>query len=138
MPQGLGLRPRKAWSPLLDEPLKGPVFLRSSNHNLPDLVVALHGLVDIDLAARIDSVRGGIRASFAEIPDAPVSRFILDMQGAKKGLIVNSRNLCFKPKRNRALADLTGQNARRHRAKPAVRATGCNKRAKRHKRHRRR
>ena len=33
------------------------------------------------------------------------------MQGAKKGLIVNSRNLCFKPKRNRALANLSGHNS---------------------------
>ena len=137
-PKGSVYGHARAWSPLLDEPLEGPVFLRSSNHNLPDLVVALHGVVDIDLAARIDSVRGGIRASFAKIPDAPVSRFILDMQGAKKGLIVNSRNLCRKPKRNRALANLSGQNARRHRAKPLLRATRCQKQAKRHRRHRRR
>ena len=137
-PKGSVYGHARAWSPLLDEPLEGPVFLRSSNHNLPDLVVALHGVVDIDLAARIDSVRGGIRASFAKIPDAPVSRFILDMQGAKKGLIVNSRNLCFRPKRNRALADLSGQNARRHRAKPVLRAARCQKQAKRHRRHRRR
>jgi hypothetical protein len=117
----------KAWSPLLDEPLQGPVFLRSSSHNLPDLVVALHGLVDIDLAARIDSVHGGIRTTFGAIPDAPVSRFVLAMQGAKKGLIVNSRNLCFKPGRNRATANLRGQNGTPYRTRPPVRASGCGK-----------
>ena len=86
-----------AITPLLDEPLEGPVYLRSSSHNLPDLVVALHGLVDIDLAGRIDSVKGGIRNTFEAVPDAPVSKFVLEMQGGKKGLIVNSTNLCAKP-----------------------------------------
>lgn len=122
----------RAWTPLLDEPLQGPVFLRSSNHKLPDLVVALHGLVDIDLAARIDSIRGGIRTSFGDIPDAPVSRFILDMQGAKKGLIVNSTNLCRAT--HLAKAEIKGQNGRLERSRPAVQPR-C---AKQHTRHRRR
>ena len=32
-----------AYTPLLDEPLRGPVYLRSSSHKLPDLVFDLHG-----------------------------------------------------------------------------------------------
>jgi hypothetical protein len=118
----------KAWSPLLDEPLQGPVYLRSSSHNLPDLVVALHGLVNVELASRIDSVKGGIRSSFESIPDAPVSKFVLQMQGAKKGLIVNSTNLCAGA--NRAKANLTGQNGKRFDAKPVVGA-GCGKKRNR-------
>jgi hypothetical protein len=132
-PEGSVYGHARAWSPLLEEPLEGPVFLRSSSHKLPDLLVALHGLIDIDLAARIDSVHGGIRSTFANVPDAPVSRFVLDMQGARKGLIVNSRNLCRKPGRNRAQANLRGQNGRLDRIRPVVRAARC-ARAKR-KRH---
>lgn len=49
-------------------PWKGPAYLRSSNHQLPDLVFALHGIVDIEAVGRIDSVHGGIRASFEGIP----------------------------------------------------------------------
>jgi len=124
----------RAWSPLLDAPAQGPVFLRSSDNNLPDLVIALRGPasapVEVELSSRIDSVRGGIRSTFAAIPDLPVSRFILDMQGGRKGLIVNSRNLCLKPKRNRARARLRGQNGRLSRTRPAVIALGCKKRRK--------
>ena len=80
----------KVWTPLLDEPLQGPVYLRSSNHNLPDAVFALHGLVDIELATRIDSTHGRLRAIVSGSPDAPVSRAIVDMQGGQKGLFVNS------------------------------------------------
>jgi hypothetical protein len=113
----------KAWTPLLDEPLKGPVYLRSSNHSLPDLVVALHGVVDINLDSRIDSVHGGIRSTFVGIPDAPVSRFVLEMQGGRKGLIVNSTNLCGG--KHHAEANLTGQNGKRHDFRPAVRNAKC-------------
>ncbi len=114
----------KAWTPLLDEPLEGPALLRSSDNNLPDLVVALHGPpstpIEVELASRIDSKRGGIRSSFEAIPDVPVSRFILEMQGGKKGLIVNSVNLCSKPKGNRAKVDLSGQNGLHHRFHPPL------------------
>ena len=127
----------RAWTPLLDEPLEGPVYLRSSNHKLPDLVFDLHGLVDIEVATRIDSIRGGVRATVNDIPDAPLSKVVLRMQGGKKGLIVNSRNLCFKPKRNRANAAFTGQNGKQSTIKPVLRATACAKH-RRHKRHHKR
>ena len=43
------------------------------------------------------------------------------MQGAKKGLIVNSTNLCAHP--NRADAQFSGQNGKRDQAKPVVGAS---------------
>ena len=49
----------KAITPLLSEPLEGPVFLRSSEHQLPDVVAALHnGEIDINLDGHVDSVKG--------------------------------------------------------------------------------
>jgi hypothetical protein len=114
----------KAISPLLDEPLSGPVFLRSSNHELPDMVAALHSKkVDINLVGRIDSTRkGGIRSTFEGVPDAPVSKFILQMQGGKKGLIVNSEDIC--KAKHRAIAAFKGQNGKRHEFNPVVK-TKC-------------
>jgi hypothetical protein len=117
----------RAFTPLLDEPLKGPVFLRSSSHPLPDLVAALrNGQVNINLDGRIDSAKGGrIRNTFEKVPDAPVSRFVLEMQGGDKGLLVNSTNICRH--KNRAIADFTGQNGKVHKFRPILRATGCRK-----------
>jgi hypothetical protein len=100
----------KVWTPILEKPLEGPVFLRSSSHPLPDFVLALHGRFAVALAARVDSRHGGIRLSFEGTPDAPFTKAVLDMQGGKKGIIVNSRNLCYKPGRNRATANLHAQN----------------------------
>lgn len=118
----------KAVTPLLDEPLSGPVYLRSSNHPLPDLVAALHsGKVDIDLAGRIDSVNGGIRNSFEAVPDAPVTKFTLEMQGGKKGLLVNSTDICRG--KHRASATFTGQNGKRLESHPLLKAK-CGGKAK--------
>jgi hypothetical protein len=137
-PKGSVYGRARAWTPLLEDPLEGPVYLRSSSHKLPNLVIVLHGIVDIELAARIDSIRGGIRSSFAAIPDAPVSRFVLRMQGGQKGLLVNSRNLCFKPGEARARANLKGQNGRLHQVKPQMRASDCGKKYRKAQKHTRR
>ena len=126
----------KAWTPLLSEPLSGPVFLRSSDHNLPDAVFALHGPpsaeVQLEVPLRIDSVHGRLRATLSGAPDDPVSRAVVHMQGGQKGLFVNSTGLCAK--RHRARANLLGQNGRRELAHPVVRALGC--KAAHRKRHR--
>lgn len=116
----------KAVTPVLDEPLRGPVFLRSSSHPLPDLVVALRsGKININLAGRIDSVRNGqIRNTFESVPDAPVTKFTLTMQGGKKGLLVNSANLC--KARHRAIVSFTGQNGKVSNSNPALKVS-CGK-----------
>jgi hypothetical protein len=87
-----------AQTPLLDSALQGNVYLRSSDNKLPDLVMDLRGPasqpIHLEAAGRIDSVHGGIRTTFEFVPDAPITRVVLKMQGAKKGLLQNSRNLC--------------------------------------------
>jgi hypothetical protein len=107
-----------AETPLLAEPLRGPVYLRSSNNTLPDLVVALRGQVDVVLVGRVDSVRGGIRTVFETVPDAPVSRFVLNMRGGKKGLLQNSTDICRRKHRLNVLMD--GQNGKAHDFKPLL------------------
>ena len=84
----------RAWTPLFDQPLEGPVFLRSSENPLPDLVLALRGLVDVQAVGRIDSVKGGIRVTFDFVPDAPITKVVVDMGGGRKSLLQNSTNIC--------------------------------------------
>jgi hypothetical protein len=121
----------RAITPLLEEPVQGPVYLRSSDHLLPDLVAALHsGRIDVNLIGRLDSVKGGrIRTTFESVPDAPVTRFTLEMQGGKKGLLVNSTNLCARPKR--AISHFTGQNGKVSDANPVLAADCRGKKGKR-------
>lgn len=111
----------KAFSPLIEEPLKGPVYLRSSNHTLPDLVASLDGQIHVDLAGRIDSVKARLRSTFEATPDVPVTKFVLEMQGGDKGLLVNNRNLCARP--NRATALFDAQNGKTFDAQPVVKVS---------------
>lgn len=114
-----------AVSPLLDKPLEGPVYLRSSDNKLPDMVVALRGQIDVDLVGRIDSVHGGIRTTFEAVPDAPVSKFTLKMQGGKKSLLINSRDICKTV--NKATVRLDGQNGKLGDSRPALVSSSCRK-----------
>lgn len=129
----------RAETPLLDHPLEGPVFLRSSTHALPDLVAVLDGQIDVVLDSRIDSVHGRIRNSFEVVPDAPVTTFTLEMPGGGKGLLVNSTGLCRHPAARRAVATFTAHSGKLFTARPLLRVP-CKKRKKKsgrrhHRRH---
>ena len=104
----------RAFTPLLDYPLEGPVYLRSSSHKLPDLVLALRGPayqpIALDIDGRVDSVHGGLRVRFEEVPDAPVTKAIVTAQGGKKGLFQNSTNICQGT--HRATLKLEAQNGK--------------------------
>jgi hypothetical protein len=120
----------RAFSPLLDKPLEGPVYLRSSNNTLPDMVAHLEGQIDIDLDGRIDSYKGGIRTTFDRVPDVPVSKFVLTLPGGKHGLLVASRNLCSKAVT--AIVQLKGQNGKKANRHAKVR-TPCKAKHKKKK-----
>jgi hypothetical protein len=124
----------KAVTPLFGTPLEGPVYLRSSSNPLPDLVVALKGPasqpIEVDLSGRVDSINGGIRNSFDVVPDAPVSSFTLDLLGGKKGLLVNSTNLCAKV--NRAKVKFTAHSGKAITLRPALQ-NSCKKSPRKNK-----
>ena len=98
-PSGSEVGQATVTTPLLDAPLSGPVYLRSSSHSLPDLVVALKGQFDIELVGQVDA-----------IPDAPVSRFELNLYGKARGLLQNTESLCKGSQK--AAVQMTGQNGR--------------------------
>jgi len=115
----------KAFSPLLDKPLEGPVYLGVGyGHQLPDLVADLNGQIRVLLNGKVDTTkRKGLRNTFEVVPDAPVSKFVLELQGGpKKGLIENSENLCKKPQR--AATRFVAHNGLVHVARIPIR-NGC-------------
>jgi hypothetical protein len=117
----------KAVSPLLDAPLEGSVYLRTSGdarRALPDLVADLKGQIRIALVGRIDSVKQRLRTTFLSIPDAPITRFDLSLKGGKRGLIVNSTNLCAKA--NKATVKFSSQAGAAKTSHPIV-SNGCGK-----------
>jgi hypothetical protein len=118
----------RATTPLLEAPLEGPVYLRTGyGTKLPELAAALNGpQISITLAGTIDSVHqkgtegSRIRNTFAVVPDAPVEKFTLELKGGKKGLLVNSTDVCKGT--HKALAAFTGQNGKLSETEPALKA----------------
>jgi hypothetical protein len=125
-----------ATTPLLDEPLSGPVYFRSNGgeRELPDIVADLHGPFHVTVVGFVDAVtkKGSetsrIRTRFQSVPDAPVSRFEMSLLGGKKrGLLEVSENLCKTSRR--AKVRLVAQNGRVQSSNLRI-ATSCPKRGR--------
>jgi hypothetical protein len=97
-------------TPILDKPLRGPVYMRASEHRFPDLVAALGGEIDLNLPARLTFANGRVRLVFDSLPDVPMSKLVLTVKGGKRGILINSRDLCRAPAS--ALVGLGAQNGR--------------------------
>jgi len=122
----------KAETPLLDDPVAGPVYLIASDHELPDLLADLHGQVNVRLRGVISSSKERLKTVFFPVPDVPVSKFTLNMKGGKKGLLVNSRDLCKGA--NRSFLSFKAQNGKKRKVKKLpLKTPSCKKAGKKKK-----
>ena len=110
-PKGAIYGHAKATSPLLNGNLKGPVYLISSDNELPDLMADLNGQVNVRLRGVITSKNGRLKTVFPMTPDVAVDKFILTMKGGNRGLLVNSQDLC--DRKRFGYLNLGAQNSRR-------------------------
>jgi hypothetical protein len=85
----------RLWSPTVEGPFEGPVYLRTAGHRLPGLLADLrHGDLRFGLGGSTSSRQGRLRVSFSELPDIPISRALLTLPGGSRGIFVNSASLC--------------------------------------------
>jgi hypothetical protein len=126
----------RAFTPLLDKPLEGPVYFRSNGgeRELPDLVADLNGQIHVTLVGFIDAVKikgtegARVRTRFQNVPDAPVSKFVIDLKGGnKKGLLEISSGFCNG--KQRAGVKFDGQNGKFFDTEPVV-GTSCGAKGK--------
>ncbi len=112
----------RAHTPVLQRPLAGDVYLVQGTRpgpggrvvrTLPTLLVALRGQVSLNLRAATSVERGAIVTTFEGLPDAPITRFELELKGGRRGILAVTlgRSLC----RGRQLARvrLEGHNGAR-------------------------
>jgi hypothetical protein len=69
-------------------------------------VADLNGQIRVLLNGKVDAdPQKGLRNTFEAVPDAPVSKFVLELKGGpKKGLLVNSKDICRSPQSSIAMA----------------------------------
>ncbi|HSK49047.1 MAG TPA: hypothetical protein VK889_00985 [Solirubrobacterales bacterium] len=119
----------RATSPLIEGSLKGPVYLTSSDNELPDLLADLQGQVNIRLRGEISSVGGRLKTVFYPTPDVAVRKFILTMRGGNRGLLDNSQNLC--QRKRFAYLNLKAQNSRKMKKRHLrINIPGCRRSAR--------
>ncbi len=99
-------------TPLLDQPLSGPVYAVSGGGGLPRLAFVLNGQVPLVPRAKTSAVNNGaLKTVVPVVPDAPIGEFRLTLLGAKQGYLVNTRGLCNKPVIN--TVEYVAQNGRK-------------------------
>jgi hypothetical protein len=114
-------------TPLLDQPLKGPVYAVSGSGGLPRLAFILDGQVKIVPRADTDSRKGRLRTKVPVIPDAPVGHFSMEVFGGKDGYLVNTRGICA-GKAPVARVSFVGQNGKKRSQKVRIK-TACPKKS---------
>jgi hypothetical protein len=127
-----------AVSPILNEPLSGPVYFTKNERKepksgrsiktLPKIVIPLVGEngVKLTLTGTSDVVDDQLVTTFDDIPDAPVSSFKLDINGGKKGILVVSgdkADIC----KSTQIADqqIDGQNGKRANVGISIQTPSC-------------
>ncbi len=119
----------RAKTPLLKNDLVGNVYFvknvridpttGNEIRTLPMIVVALRGEIAVNLKGESSTTKAGkLVNTFANVPDAPISQFNLNINGGKNGILAVTRtrkakiNVCAS--RQIAEADTDGHNGRRH------------------------
>jgi len=119
-------------TPLLDQPLSGPVYAVSGSGGLPRLAFILNGQVKIVPRADTETATGGrLKTTAPVVPDAPIGHFRLNVFGGKRGYLVNTRGIC----RDQPIVRVSyiGQNGKTRAEKLRVK-TACPKGKKRRSR----
>jgi hypothetical protein len=84
-------------TPLLDQPLAGPVYAVSGKGGLPRLAFVLDGQVPLVPRGKSSSKGGALKTVVPTVPDAPIGDFRLTIFGGGKGYLINTRSLCGQP-----------------------------------------
>ena len=121
-------------TPLLDQPLSGPVYAVSGSGGLPRLAFILDGQVKLVPRADTSTVKGKLKTTASVVPDAPIGHFALKIFGGKRGYLVNTRDIC---KRQPTIGvEFTGQNGRKLNKKVALKTNCGSRQGSNHRRQR--
>jgi hypothetical protein len=82
-----------ASSPLLSQPLSGPVLLVNAGGQFPNIGLDLQGELHLLLQGTLDITKTVV---FDGLPDIPIATFLLNF-GPSPGLLGTSRNICMQP-----------------------------------------
>ena len=114
----------KVVTPVLPEPLSGPVYIVQQAANpLPKLAVFLDGLVSIRLEAQNQIQHVQIVNTFDGVPDVPITSFELRINGGRNGILENFSSLC--ERELRGAVTFTAHSGKTFSDRPVLEAPPC-------------
>ncbi len=103
-----------AYTPLLEEPLRGPVYLvQPKSDGFPDFWSSVEGMgVKMQLIAESSSRDGRLVTELTNLPDVPLSTFTMTLNGGNGGLFSVKGDPCGRnaPRRSRTPVTVQAQN----------------------------
>ncbi len=113
----------RLFSPILERPLEGSVYMRTQGRRLPGLLADLQsGRFQVLLRGHTAAPRGRLRVRFPSLPDIPISKALFTLAGGREGIFVNSHSLCAAPRR--ASIALGAHNGGQRLLRPLLRLRG--------------
>ena len=120
-------------TPLLEKPLKGPVYAVSGFGVLPHLAFILGGQVTLMPEAESSSVQDGrLKTVVPVVPDAPIGHFRFTLFGGGQGYLSNTQSLCSAP--TISTVEFSGQNGKTLTQQVKTKTACKAKKAPRHRR----
>jgi hypothetical protein len=117
-----------ASTPVLPDALGGPVYLVAHATGLPTIEALLqgHGL-SIDLSGTITFTATGLNSTFATVPDAPITSFVLDLPTGPHSALSSTTGVCSGPLT--MPTTIVGQSGARIEQSTPITVTDCPARA---------
>jgi hypothetical protein len=113
----------RAATPLLADPLRGDVYLEAHAGMLPTLEAVLTGpALRLDLSGTIVAANG-LTSTFGNVPDLPISDFVLDLPAGPHSALAATADLCIAPVT--IDSSIVGWNGKKAGGRQDVGVAGC-------------
>ena len=122
----------RANTSLLPVPLTGDVYLSDiAGQGLPGLLVKFTSPTQLDLAGTVEFTPKGVKSTFAGVPDVPLERFELALDGGRSGALIlpTGVDLCTDPRPSIG-GEFTAHSGAVAAHRERVSIAGCGPRAK--------
>jgi hypothetical protein len=116
----------EAATPLLAHPLTGNVYLSSKAvGQLPGLTIQLADPIPLRLEGSVELTPSGLKTTFTGLPDVPLSRFALNLDGGAAGAFQISDDLCDLSAPPTVTASFVAQSGKQAAETKPMKVEGC-------------
>jgi hypothetical protein len=116
----------EAGTPLLKQPLTGDVYFAAKPvGQLPGLIIQLGDPIPLRLEGAVELTPTGIKTTFTGLPDVPLSRFALNLDGGATGAFQLADDLCTTKAPPAVAASFVAQSGKQAAETKPMKVEGC-------------